>query len=379
MKHHKLAVPVILALILILFSCEGNQAILRQFETGSKQIQQKYAPDLSLNVFSAQLTRQDGQWVLKGETTVSEAKKALIALADSLIGVGRYRDSLLVLPHPDLGDSTYAIVTVSVAHLRDRPAHAAQMVDQYIGGRILRLLKNKGGWYLVQTDYGYIGWMRRESFVRSDKAGVEAWKRAPLVRVTSLCSFIRSQPNATSRPVSDVVLNMLVKQVGQRGKWLKVALPDGREGFLSRTGVVPVKAGQTKQNLRQAIVQTAYRMMGIPYLWGGNSSKANDCSGFVQTVFKANGIDLPRDARQQAQVGQQIIPDTTFSNVLPGDLLFFGTREKIVHVGISLGGTEYIHQSGMVHLNSFDPKSERFSPYRRKTLQKIVRVIDVEK
>ena len=49
-------------------------------------------------------------------------------------------------------------------------------------------------------------------------------------------------------------------------------------------------------------------MTGVPYLWGGNSSKANDCSGFTQTVFKTLGIQLPRDARQQALL-EKIIPD----------------------------------------------------------------------
>ncbi len=375
MKRNKITGILFFLVVLILLSCQSNQQIIQQFNTRTKQIQQQYAPDLSLNVFSVNLKKEQGNWVLTGETTVPEAEKAVVALTDSLLGSGKYENRLIRLPHPALGDSIYAIVTVSVAHLREHPAHAAQMVDQYILGRTLRLLKNKGGWYLVQTDYGYIGWMRRESFVRVDKAGVEAWKSAPRVRVTALFPLIYSRPSTAAEPVSDAVLNTLLRVEGTSGHWFRVALPDGRKGYLRRADAVPLKEDVVRGDLRQAIVRTARRMMGIPYLWGGNSSKANDCSGFTQTVFKANHIDLPRDARQQALVGDEVVPDSTFSNVLPGDLLFFGSKEKIVHVGISLGGTEYIHQSGMVHLNGFDPRSERFSPYRRKTLQKIMRVL----
>ena len=70
------------------------------------------------------------------------------------------------------------------------------------------------------------------------------------------------------------------------------------------------------------ILQQAYKMMGTPYLWGGNSTKGNDCSGFTQTIFKASGIQLPRDARQQALEGVTITPNKNWSNIHKGDLLF---------------------------------------------------------
>ncbi len=361
-------------LLTVLVACQQSLPVEEVFRTRLIAIQKQWVPDRTLDVLEATLVRTSGRWVLRGETTVPEARTAVLALADSLVG-NAFVDSLLVLPHPSLGDSVFGIVTVSVANLREEPRHAAQLVDQAILGDELRLLKQKGGWYLVQTHYRYLGWMRRESLVRTDAQGLTRWRERPRVRVTCLFALIHSLPSPQTEPVSDAVLNARLAQIGRQGQWVQVALPDGRQGYIAATAVTAdVQLSLPRERLREAIIRTARQMMGIPYLWGGNSSKGNDCSGFTQTVFFANGIQLPRDARQQALVGDTVKPDSTFSNVLPGDLLFFGQQGRITHVGISLGGREFIHQSGYVHINSLDPASPLYSAYRHRTLQVIKRV-----
>jgi cell wall-associated NlpC family hydrolase len=96
-------------------------------------------------------------------------------------------------------------------------------------------------------------------------------------------------------------------------------------------------------------------------------------------VFKLNGRLLSRDANQQVKEGVEIVPDEKFSNVLPGDLLFFGRDGRITHVGISLGGAQFIHADGIsgdVHVNSLDSHDANYSAYRKSVFKQVRRVLN---
>lgn len=98
------------------------------------------------------------------------------------------------------------------------------------------------------------------------------------------------------------------------------------------------------RNRVQGAIAFAQAAMAQPnqYLWGGTVSPNYDCSGLVQAAFASVGIWLPRDAYQQEAFTQAISP----SDLLPGDLVFFGSPVKATHVGLYLGEGCYIHSSG---------------------------------
>ena len=100
---------------------------------------------------------------------------------------------------------------------------------------------------------------------------------------------------------------------------------------------------QIQQRIPEVIAFTRSAMLQPNYyLWGGTQGPNYDCSGLMQAAFAATGIWLPRDSYQQAEFTQKI----DIEELLPGDLVFFGTPEKVNHVGLYLGDGYYIHSSG---------------------------------
>ena len=116
------------------------------------------------------------------------------------------------------------------------------------------------------------------------------------------------------------------------------------------SAINPPASGPT--NLAAAIIENAFLYMNSPYLWGGKSPLGIDCSGYVQMVYAMNGIDLPRDAYLQAEIGQSL---SFIEEAEEGDLAFFDNDDgKIIHVGIMLKDHRIIHASGKVRVDRID-------------------------
>ena len=91
----------------------------------------------------------------------------------------------------------------------------------------------------------------------------------------------------------------------------------------------------------KTVLQRAFALLGTPYRWGGTSpDRGFDCSGLVGYVFRTIGIDLPRVSRAMAHEGTAI---TDRSALAEGDLVFFGKRGKVDHVGIYVGEGKFLH------------------------------------
>jgi cell wall-associated NlpC family hydrolase len=117
----------------------------------------------------------------------------------------------------------------------------------------------------------------------------------------------------------------------------------------------------------ETVVATALSLRGLPYRNGGSDLSGFDCSGFIQYVFAQHGIALPRETREQFQVGEKI----ELKDIRTGDLVFFRTVAKgPSHVGIVVDDDQFVHapsSTGVVRVErlSLPYWSRRFIAARR--------------
>ena len=338
------------------------------------------APDLRTAVFEVQGTASGKTLTLTGEIQDAGMKERLLRF---LREKGGYTivDSIAALPAQSVAEKAFGVIDVSVANLRTAPEHPAEMASQAILGTPVKILKKKGGWYLVQTPDEYIGWTD-DRLVRMTKDGYAGWVQRPKLIVTTEFTWVRSGKDRASQPVSDVVAGSLLALKGTSGAFYDVEYPDGRTGVIAQDEARPYKTWLAEaKDTPERIIATAKRFFGVPYLWGGTSSKGMDCSGFTKTVYYLNGVLLPRDADQQAAIGDSVVIPEGSMDLKPGDLLFFGSHagagkpEHITHVAISLGGRRFIHSSADVHFNSLNPADSDYSDFRSVSFLRAQRII----
>lgn len=275
---------------------------------------------------------------------------------------------------PISADSAYGVVDISVCNLRGKGKFTSGMTTQALLGMPVKVLQFTD-WYEIQTPDDYTGWVHRMVITPMSKEKCNEWNCAEKVVVTSHFGFTYEQPDEKSQTVSDVVAGNRLKWEGSEGNFYKVSYPGGRKAYISKS--ISQTETQWRASLKQdveSIIQTAYSMMGIPYLWAGTSSKGVDCSGLVCTVLFMHDIIIPRDASQQAYVGKRIDIAPDFVNVKRGDLVFFGRKatadrkESVSHVGIYLGNQQFIHALGDVHINSFRATDKNYDEFNANRL-----------
>lgn len=110
----------------------------------------------------------------------------------------------------------------------------------------------------------------------------------------------------------------------------------GADGIV---GSATNKAIQKEVLLTISVLNNAYALMGIPYVYGGSTTAGFDCSGFTQYVYKKAGITIPRVSYEQAAAGKTV----SYAKMRPGDLVCFNS--PVSHVGIYIGNGKFIHAS----------------------------------
>lgn len=354
---------------------------MEKIESIVSQIKNKYAPDKRVAIFNIEFSESGNKITLKGETNIPDAKSDLIKMVK-----GKYmdiEDEIELLPSKELANKTFGIINLSVANLRSKPDNSAELATQAILGTPIKILKKgEDGYYLVQTPDKYIAWLDNDGFTALNKKEYDDWNDADKIIYLEEYGFSYSKPEIASQHVSDLVVGNTLKLLGEENNFFKVIYPDGREAFIRKDQAKLFNDWYKSLNVTgERILNTAYRFMGIPYLWGGTSAKGMDCSGFTKTVYFLNGIILSRDASQQVNTGELVDTKDGWKNLQPGDLLFFGRKasgdkkERITHVAIYIGDGDFIHASGRVRINSLNPTKTYYSNYRNNMFIRAKRIL----
>ena len=204
---------------------------------------------------------------------------------------------------------------VLVAPVRANPEDQAEMVTQMLYGETCEILEREKSFAKIKMNFdGYEGWMDFKQLT---------------VETTNIQRYIVSR-------------NFGVFDLPEGGSLLSLGseITTETESFVNLN------------DIRTSLTNMAQKFLNVPYLWGGRSFFAVDCSGFTQLLYKVHGIALPRDDYEQLEIGE---PRSFIEESEPGDLAFFENEEgQVCHVGMMLSPHEIIHAHGKVRIDAID-------------------------
>ena len=215
------------------------------------------------------------------------------------------------------------------------------MVTQLLFGETVKIFEEKkGDWRRIKTVFDdYDCWIDKKQITEISMEEFEYINANSKVLSAELIHVIQ---NKTTEEYIPIVLGSF--------------LPNYKKNNVSFNKNEYIFDGLTvdssKRNTKNKLIENAYIYLNAPYLWGGRSPLGIDCSGFTQLLYKLNGVQLPRDASQQAKVGQTL---SFVEESEAGDLAFFDNEEgNIIHVGMVLDNNRIIHASGKVRIDRLD-------------------------
>ncbi|OOG19825.1 glycoside hydrolase [Sphingobacterium sp. CZ-UAM] len=232
----------------------------------------------------------------------------------------------------------YGICTLALVPLRSEQAHRSEMVSQVLFGELFEILDAQPDWTairMLETDY--LGWIQNGQFMAVDAADI--------------AQYFAGKPDIVGRE-GGLLFNGESRLHLCHGT--KLYLNEANRvtlGELALTYQGSVNAF-SRADFETEVAQLAMSYKDTPYLWGGRSQWGIDCSGFSQLIYSCFGINLPRDAYQQAEIGDNV---DFVSEIRTGDLAYFDNAEgRITHVGIMLDRDTIIHASAKVRIDRMD-------------------------
>ena len=229
----------------------------------------------------------------------------------------------------------FGISILSLIPIRELPSDKSEMTTQLIFGEHYKILERRKKWSRIKIAHDkYTGWISNNQIYLIDKEEYDKLEKEVATLTTDILDIIEGtskQPIVigsvlpTYKSDHALIKNKMYKFLGKK-----------TQGFSEK----------------KHLVNNALIFINAPYLWGGRTPFGIDCSGFTQIVYRLQGINIPRDAYQQAEVGNTL---SFIEESEEGDLAFFDDSEgKITHVGIIMNNNNIIHASGKVRIDKLD-------------------------
>lgn len=216
--------------------------------------------------------------------------------------------------------SEYRILQATLA-VRKEPNHRSELINQLLFGERFKLIEEHKNWYKISSTHdGYSGWVE-------DRILIEPYVKMEM-------SYLITKALAHINYREDIVM----LPFGSRCPVYMLKHNSNKSDFISRA-----------LKINEAVELIKSQFLNAPYLWGGRTALGIDCSGFTQLYARCLGVELDRDAWQQALQGELV---NSKDELKSGDLIFFKNEsDKITHVGIYLGDGKIMHASGRVRID----------------------------
>ena len=245
------------------------------------------------------------------------------------------------------------VTTSSSVNIRQEATTESESMGKLSDGTRVAILDEVEGWFKIAYD-GEVGYMSTDYVESQPIMNIECGG----AKVTTSVLNMRSGPGTENSIVTKLYEGSVAKIIGINNAWFKVQY-GGNTGYISPdyVSIVPYESpavtasvsystptGSTASSsgTRQQIIDYAATLLGCKYVYGGNTPSGFDCSGYVKYVFQHFGVNLTRTSANQYANSVKIKK----SELQIGDLVFFSQTtgsSKVGHVGIYVGGGQFIH------------------------------------
>ena len=253
------------------------------------------------------------------------------------------------------GFENIAICNVDSGNLnvRETADPDGKLVGKFPKNAAGEIIGTEGEWTKIESG-NVTGYVLTEYLLTGDEGWAKASELAEYVATAKTGGLrIRQEPSTECTVLDTLGEGEEVTIIEQGDEWIKVDL-DGEEAYVAAEYVdidlslttamtlTEARYGVGVSDVGTALCDYALQFVGNPYVWGGTSlTNGADCSGFVMQVFAHYGISLPHSSKAQSTYGTKV----DFSELQPGDVIFYGSGKSISHVAIYIGGGQIVHAS----------------------------------